>query len=175
VARLFVAVWPSAEVEAELRSLPRKDQAGVRFLAPETWHVTLRFLGEADPAEVAAALGAAAAAGDLPSAALRYGPAVDLLGERQLVVPVHGADDLAAAVASATAHLGEPPPRRRFAGHLTVARMKPRKVPGFRMPAALGAAVVAEQQAEQVALVESRLHPEGPEYTTLEAWPTSAR
>jgi 2'-5' RNA ligase len=166
MARLFVAVWPTDEVEAELRSLPRKGQAGVRFVAPELWHVTLRFLGECDPAAVVAALDEAA----LPPADLRYGPAVDVLGERQLVVPVHGADGLASAVATATAHLGEPPPRRRFVGHLTLARLQLRTA-GFRMPVAVGAPVRAEQTVEEVALVESRLHPDGPEYTTLERWP----
>jgi 2'-5' RNA ligase len=170
VARLFVAVWPSEDVEAEVRSLPRKGQDGARFLRPETWHVTLRFVGEADPGAVADAIDAAVAVRPLPGADLRFGPAVDLLGERQLVVPVHGADDLAAAVVAATGALGEPPPRRRFVGHLTVARLQPRR-PGFRMPAALGAPIQAEQVVEHVALVESRLHPEGPEYTTLHTWP----
>ena len=47
--RLFVAVWPPEEVVAELTALPRKDGRGVRFVAPENWHVTLRFLGQAIP------------------------------------------------------------------------------------------------------------------------------
>ena len=56
MARLFIAVWPPEEVVEHLRSLRRKDQRGVRFIPPENWHVTLRFLGEADEREVAAAL-----------------------------------------------------------------------------------------------------------------------
>jgi 2'-5' RNA ligase len=172
MARLFLAVWPDDEVEAELRALPRKDQAGVRFAPPERWHLTLRFLGEADPGEVADAVDGAVARSPLPPTRVRLGPAVDVLGERQLVVPAQGLDELAAAMAQATGHLGEPPPRRRFIGHLTIARLKPR-APSFRMPPALGTPIHAEQDVEEVALVESRLHPDGPDYTTLQTWPVS--
>jgi 2'-5' RNA ligase len=45
MARLFIAVWPPDDVAAELSSIHRKDQRGVRFVEPETWHITLRFLG----------------------------------------------------------------------------------------------------------------------------------
>ena len=56
MARLFVAVWPPEAVAAELTALHRKDQRGVRFVRPENWHITLRFLGDADPDEVIDAL-----------------------------------------------------------------------------------------------------------------------
>ena len=49
MSRLFVAVWPPDEVLEELRALPRKDERGVRFVHPDSWHITLRFLGDADP------------------------------------------------------------------------------------------------------------------------------
>ena len=55
MARLFVAVWPPDEVVAELMALGRKDRRGVRFVHPERWHVTLRFLGECDPGAARAA------------------------------------------------------------------------------------------------------------------------
>ena len=48
MTRLFVALWPPDEVREELRQLHRKDQRGVRFVPEDNWHVTLRFLGEAD-------------------------------------------------------------------------------------------------------------------------------
>mgnify|MGYP000679834760 CR=1 FL=1 len=44
--RLFLAVWPPEDTVSELMALRRKDQRGVRFVAPERWHVTLRFFGE---------------------------------------------------------------------------------------------------------------------------------
>jgi RNA 2',3'-cyclic 3'-phosphodiesterase len=163
VARLFIAVWPPDEVVARLTALPRKDQRGVRFVAPENWHVTLRFLGEADPGAVLEALSGASFA--LATAVV--GPAVDVLGERALVLPVGGLDDVAATVVGRTKGIGELPPRRRFAGHLTVARLKRHA----RMPPALGVPFSTAFDVEEVALVESRLDPRGARYETLHTWP----
>lgn len=160
--RLFLAVWPPDDVTAELRALPRKDQRGVRFVRPEQWHVTLRFLGEADPSAVVDAMGGAALA---PTTA-RLGPGVDVLFNRMLVVPVAGVDELAGEVERCTASIGEPP-RKRFVGHLTLARV----MPHAPMPRALGALVTAEFPVEEVALVQSRLRPGGARYDTLETWP----
>lgn len=162
MARLFVAVWPTEEVIEALTAIHRKDQRGVRFVSPENWHITLRFLGETDPDAVAAALDDAAFRADMA----RLGPAVDVLSERALIVPVEGVDDLAAAVADRTRGLGEPP-RKRFVGHLTIARVKAH-VP---MPRCLGDLVSAEFPITEVALVESRLRPDGPRYETLTTWP----
>ncbi len=162
MTRLFVAVWPPEEVVEELRALPRKDQRGVRFVPPDNWHVTLRFLGAADIDDAAAALDAL----HVPRATARLGPGIDVLGDRALVVPVHGLDDLAAAVTACTADLGERP-RARFVGHLTLARLK-HHVP---MPRALGMMVEAEFDVDEVALVESRLHPDGARYRTVATWP----
>lgn len=165
MARLFVAVWPPDEVVEELRALPRKDQRGVRFVPPENWHVTLRFLGDADPAAVSAALDAT----PLPTATARVSGGVDLLFERMLAVPVEGVADLAATVEGATGQLGSEPPRRRFVGHLTVARVKR----GAPMPKALGALVRAEWPITEVALVQSRLRSGGAQYETIGRWPTT--
>jgi 2'-5' RNA ligase len=162
MTRLFVALWPPDEVREELRQLHRKDQRGVRFVPEDNWHVTLRFLGEADVDEVAAALDTVR----FEPAVARLGPAVDVLHERALVVPVGGSDELAAAVAEAMHNIGEPA-RKRFHGHLTVARVKP-NVP---MPRVLGATVHAEWAVAEVALVQSRLDPAGARYTTLATWP----
>jgi 2'-5' RNA ligase len=161
-ARLFVALWPPEHVVEELSALRRKDQRGVRFVPPENWHVTLRFLGDADPDEVSAAMEGLTAA---PTEAC-LGPAVDVLGERALVVPVRGVDDLAATVVERTRRIGEPP-RARFTGHLTLARLQR----GAPMPAVLGALVTAAFEVDEVALVESRLDPDGARYRTVETWP----
>ena len=166
MARLFVAVWPPDDVLEPLRALGRKDRRGVRFVRPENWHITLRFLGEAGPAMVAAALDRA----PLPAARARLGPAVDVLAERALVVPVAGLDELAAAVVGATSDLGERP-RKRFTGHLTLARLHRRAT----MPEALGTLVAGDFDVTEVALVQSRLHPDGARYETLGNWPTEGR
>ncbi len=161
MARLFVAVWPPEEVVAELTFLRRKDQRGVRFVRPEDWHITLRFFGEGDPHEVTDAL----AGINLPPARAHLGPAVDVISERALVIPVAGLEALAETVKQHTSRIGQPD-RKRFVGHLTVARVKPR----FPMPATLGALVSAEFDVDEVALVQSRLHPQGARYETIETW-----
>ena len=160
--RLFVAVWPPEDVVSELMSLPRKDQRGVRFMPPENWHLTLRFLGESDPGVVSAALDGVR----LPPATVRLGPGVDVLADRALVLPAAGLDELAAAVTAGTASIGQPP-RKRFVGHLTLARLKAHA----QMPKALGAYAPSTFEVEEVALVRSRLTPEGARYDTLETWP----
>jgi RNA 2',3'-cyclic 3'-phosphodiesterase len=162
MARLFIAVWPPEEVVAELMSLHRKDQRGVRFVRPENWHITLRFLGEANPNDVADALDRAT----LPPARARLGPAVDILANRALVIPVDGLNDLAGDVATCTERIGTPS-RDRFIGHLTLARVKP-SVP---MPRTIGALASAEFDVDEIALVQSRLEPEGARYETLQTWP----
>ena len=162
MARLFIAVWPPEEVAADLTALHRKDQRGVRFVRPENWHITLRFFGNADPGEVGEALDGTKFA----PARAHLGPAVDVFADRALVVPVDGLDALADRVTELTTRIGEPP-RKRFIGHLTLARVKSH-VP---MPRALGALVSDDFDVEEIALVESRLHPEGARYTTIETWP----
>jgi 2'-5' RNA ligase len=165
MARLFVAVWPPDEVVAELTALRRKDQRGVRFVPPENWHLTLRFLGEADPDAAAEALDG----GAYPGASVQLGPGVDLLFDRVLVVPAAGLDALAADVTGRTAALGEPA-RKRFTGHLTLARLTPRA----SMPPALGAYVSACFDVEEIALVRSRRGPAGASYETIGTWPVGS-
>ena len=147
---------------SELHSLHRKDQRGVRFVRPENWHVTLRFLGESSPDEVVAALGSAV----LAPTRVELGPAVDVFRDRMLVIPASGVDHLADEVERVTSDLGEPP-RKRFYGHLTVARLHRHA----RMPPTLGEFFSASFEATEIALVQSRLDPAGVSYETLATWP----
>lgn len=170
LSRLFVALWPPDDVVAALEELHRKDQPGVRFVPPENWHVTLRFLGDAPVEAVADALGAIPQA-SLEPTVVRLGPAVDLGRDaRTLFVPASGADDLAAAVVRATRELGTEPVRRRFLGHVTIARMK-RRTQHVNMPRALGSLIDASWRPSEIALVESTLRPDGARYHTVATWP----
>ena len=157
MARLFVAVWPDADALGAVSGLPRPRRAGVRWTDPHDWHVTLRFIGEAPSDEISRRLGEAA----LPAATLSYGPRVTLLGDRVLVVPVAGAEQLAAAVDRCTDEIGQTD-RRPFVGHLTLARLRPGVGVGLA-----GTAVDAVQRVDRVALVASELGPSGPTYTEL--------
>jgi RNA 2',3'-cyclic 3'-phosphodiesterase len=162
MARLFFAVWPPEDIVDELTEIRRKDQHGVRFVRPENWHITLRFLGEAEPGRVIHAMDRWRCAPEL----VTLGPAVDVLARRMLVLPANGLDTVAAEVTKRTRTIGDPP-RRRFVGHLTVARFKP-DVP---LPSTLGARFDATFVADMIALVQSRLEPDGARYETLETWP----
>jgi RNA 2',3'-cyclic 3'-phosphodiesterase len=163
--RLFVAVWPSPEVMAGLMSLPRPPEQGVRWVPPEQWHVTLRFLGDADPDDALAALSGAS----LPAATAELGPRVSRLGRAVVVVPVAGLDPLADAVRDVTAAVGEPPDPRGFTGHLTLARLRHRGA--CRLT---GTAVAERFVAHEVALVASEPSSTGPVYRVLGRFPVGA-
>lgn len=165
MSRLFVCLWPPDHVVAALEELHRKDQVGARFVPPENWHVTLRFIGDADPNDVAAALSNAT----FRTAEITLGPAVDVGGERTLFVPASGADDLATETVRVTRELGTEPIRQRFLGHVTIARLKRRA----NMPRALGELITASWTATEVALVESTLRPDGARYDTLATFATT--
>lgn len=167
MARLFLAVLPPDHVVEALCELPRKDQRGVRFLPPESWHATLRFLGDADPDRVADAMQYAS----LPAATARVGPAIDMLGTHSVIAPVAGLDALASAVVEATDGLGTLAPRPTYTGHITVARVKR----GVIVRKVVGMLCKSSFEVAEVALVESRLHSTGSTYTTLESWPVTPR
>ena len=161
--RLFVAVIPPADVVEVLAALPRKDQRGVRFLPPENWHATLRFLGNAEIDEVLDALDRT----PLPAADATVGPAIDMLGRHSVIAPVSGLDELAAIVSEATRGIGDVDARPAYRGHITIARVKR----GAIVRKVVGMMCRAEFTVDHVALVESRLRPTGSEYRTVATWP----
>ena len=164
--RLFVAVWPPEEVLDRLAQLDRPAVDGLRWTGREQWHVTLRFLGSVD--EVAPVVDALAAVGPVRTTAV-LGPAVGRFGQRILHVPVAGLDEIASAVVARTAGLGRPPEGRRFAGHMTLARVgKPGRVD---LRSLTGTAVHAEWKVDSVSLVESRPSRAGAHYEIVERFP----
>ncbi len=180
MSRLFVAVWPPPALHGRLQRLERPDVSGLRWTTEDQWHLTLRFLGDVGDldsdggrrvmSDLTSAL-ANAAAGQAPlaaSAAARPRP----LGDRVWVLPVTGLDGLAAAVVAATRSvvpLG-PPDRRRFEGHLTLARS--RRPGGL---AGLGALpwpdLGGPWPVGEITLVASLLHSDGARYRIESRWP----
>lgn len=131
--RLFVGlpVPPSTAYDAVGADLMRR-HVGARLTPPEGRHVTLRFLGDmAEPDGVIAAL----------DAACRGRPALPCVIEGVGTFPNRGfpphknarvawagvrcpgIEGLAQAVETATARFGEPPERRPFVAHVTLARL----------------------------------------------------
>ena len=125
MARLFLAVFPPTDVIDRLDGLERPAVDGLRWTGRAQWHVTLRFLGEVESGEVKGSL-----RGFQGSAStVQLGPASRRLGSRVLVLPADGLGQLAAEVRARTEGIGQPPDRRGFTGHLTLARARKRIPP----------------------------------------------
>ncbi|MEO6570163.1 MAG: 2'-5' RNA ligase family protein [Ilumatobacteraceae bacterium] len=160
--RLFLAAWPDALTSAALRELGEGDEHGVRLVPEPNWHITLRFLGDADERDVVGIVTGLT----LPAVRAIVGPSVERLDDRQIVVPVTGVDRLAAVLRDATAALGRPD-QHAFRGHLTIARTTP-----DASSALLGRPVAGDFDVNEVALVRSELRPAGANYTTVATFPT---
>ena len=156
--RLFVAVIPPANVLDLLETIPREPRQDVRYTTRPQWHVTLRFLGDADIGEAVAAL----ARVDAPTVEALLGPRVERLGRSVAMVPCAGLDDIAAAVRGATEDMEHPLEPRPFVGHLTIARMK-----NARRCPATGLAIAASFAATEVHLVRSHLSRDGAHYEVV--------
>jgi 2'-5' RNA ligase len=157
VARLFVAVRPPPVVLDQLDALPRPAGPGVRWVPPAQWHVTVRFLGEADEEPVAAALERASlvlTGRSAPVATL--GPRVSRLGRQVICVPVGGLSALAEVVNGATTGLGAAADPGPFRGHLTLGRLKHRGACGLA-----GHPVEARFAVTELELVRSVLGHDG--------------
>jgi 2'-5' RNA ligase len=164
MTRLFVAIWPPDELLDRFADIERPKDPGVKWVPQENLHITLRFLGDADIDEVSDRLDHVL----LPAATAVVGPAFDLLGERSLITPVTGVDELAAVVQQALRGLGTERERKRFQGHITVARLarqaRPRRSAGRQFEASF--------HVDEIALVESTLRDTGAVYETVATWLT---
>ena len=154
-------MWPPDDVLDMLEGLPRPALAGVRWTSRAQWHVTLRFVGDAEVDAVIAALGGVRAA----STEAELAPRTQRLGRGVLCAPVSGLDDVAAAVVEATAGLGRPPDHRTFRGHITLARVEGRARPPLTDVPARTWTVAT------FALVRSHLGGGPARYETVAAWP----
>jgi 2'-5' RNA ligase len=159
--RLFVAVRPPSDVVDALTALPRPEGTPTRWTTRDQWHVTLRFFGNVDdPSPIAISLGAALR--DLAPFNVTMGPRVGVLGHQIVYLPVTGLTDVASTVVAVTKQFGEPPPTRRFRGHLTLGRTKG----GIVDSAAL--ALERSWTVREVELIRSHLGGGGARYETLE-------
>jgi len=156
-------------------------RSGVAWVAPENFHLTLKFLGHVDQsrlesvqAALASAVGGSprfeltcAGLGAFPTAGR---PRVIWAGVRD---GAETATRLAQVVERALAPLGFEPEGRAFSAHITLGRLR---VPG-RDPAlataleAAGGRVFGSTPIDRVALMRSDLSPRGARYTELSAFP----
>jgi 2'-5' RNA ligase len=184
--RSFVALPLPDEVRGRVVALQARARAAagavdVRWSAPASMHLTLKFLGEVAAEQVAAveaALGRATAGIGLPSVALAgLGAFPRLARGRVLWLGVtDGAAEigrLAAAIEREVAPLGFEPEPQPFTAHLTLGRVRaPRGGADLRAAAAAcGAAAAGAWRPDAVVLYESHLGRGGARHERRAAWP----
>jgi 2'-5' RNA ligase len=187
--RAFIAFPLPDPVLAHLRTLQESlRDAGLddlRFVRPENIHLTLRFLGNVEPATVdaiaAAMTEAAAEMAPLSLTAKGIGAFPGVRKARVVWAGLAGATaeliSFQGRVAEALEPRGFPRERRRFTAHLTLARVRERQtVDPERLVAAmesLNALASPPFAAEELALFQSDLRPGGAVYTPLRRAPLS--
>ncbi len=176
--RLFVAMDPPEEVRGVLAGI-RFDLPGIRWLPPEQFHLTLRFLGEVPQDRVGSVA-------EVLAGVSGYEAVVGLEGidafpsvrrPRVLVIRLSEAPDLRALqvdVENAVVDLGFPPEDRPFTSHITLARF--RDVESRHLERQLGLLAVPEIRfrMDDFFLYESRLFPSGAQYTRLRRFELAA-
>jgi 2'-5' RNA ligase len=153
--RLFFAAWPPAGTAEALARWARAAQreSGGRAVPAQNIHLTLAFLGEADP-DAARALGASV---HLPPTGFAIEEARFWAHNRILWA---GPRETPAALAALAHALGE---RRPFAAHVTLVRRARhgRRLPPFEP---------LDWPVADFALVSSTLGPAGPSYEVLQRY-----
>ena len=174
--RLFIALSPPDEIRQDLEHLAG-GVPGARWVAPESLHITLRFLGAMDEtraADIDEALQTVRAEGvsvTLRGAGLfvRQGRPHSLwIG----VDPDPALLHLRRRIDAALARAGETPERRAFAPHLTLARLsQDASLPKAQAFVAGHNLYRAQFDAAEFLLFSSRPSKSGQVYTPLAAYP----
>lgn len=189
--RSFVAVELDSEVKKRLAEIQRQLKPAtpggvVRWVQPESIHVTLKFLGDVPQerigdivaalrqtcAPVAALSFAVSGAGCFPNARR---PNVVWIGVED---PTGRLAELQRAVERALNPLGYPPEARPFRPHLTLGRAN-RSASGADLRklgewvSGLNVGVLGQVQAAEIVLMRSDLSPAGARYTPLAHIPLS--
>jgi 2'-5' RNA ligase len=179
--RLFVALEIPSAVRENLAALLKSLRAAspqTRWVRPENLHVTLKFIGEAREAKLAAIRSALAGARSDQPVTLDFRGLGFFPNDKHPRVFWAGIEaspnlkTLAADIDRAAEKLGIAREQRPFSPHLTLARFEP---PG--LPEKLRSAIQENAarnfgtlRTTQFHLIESKLKPSGAEYTTLESF-----
>jgi 2'-5' RNA ligase len=178
--RTFVAVDTAGQIRrktADLISALGETTAKVKWVDTENLHLTLKFLGDVDEADVvriAQAIEPAVADLDVVSIRLSgLGAFPNVKRPRTIWVGVgDGEPELASvhqAIEAALARLGFPRERRRFHPHLTIGRVRDsRGLPDLSARLVESADCdLGQVNVTEVRLYSSQLRPAGPVYTVM--------
>ncbi len=173
--RLFVAVRPPASVRAQLLDI-MGGVRGARWQGEDQLHLTVRFIGDVDR-HGAADADAALRSIRHPRFFLRlHGVgAFDRRGAATVrwagVSPQEEARALHRKIDQALARAGLPPESRAYAPHISLARLRPGAGPIEPLLAAAGTLASPPFPVDEFRLYESRLSPDGAEYSVVERYP----
>ena len=183
--RTFIAIPLPPECRAALEAAQsglRSIGADVRWTAVGSIHLTLKFLGEIDPAvlaDLARALAGAAAVEPFALKIQGLGAFPDLRGPRVVWCGLAGDTDalvrLQSAVETACVSLGFTPEQRPFHPHLTLGRVQgTRNLRQLAEYIRIAKAPDQEFGADRLEIYKSVLMPKGPVYTLLGRLPLGA-
>jgi RNA 2',3'-cyclic 3'-phosphodiesterase len=197
--RLFVAIelppsWLGglgelqSRMQAALQADTQLRDTKVRWVKPDSIHLTLKFIGEVAPDRLEAIKGQlAGAVPDSPNIALSFWRAGSFSDRRSPRVIWAGIDSpqreelyaLAASIETWLGAAGVPRERRAFTPHLTLARL-PQELPDAirtrvaEVTTAVQAPEITPFVVHSVSLIQSHLGPGGARYERLMAYPISA-
>lgn len=180
--RAFVAVEIDQGIKkrlADLQEILREAGGGVRWVEVENIHITLKFLGYVDEADLSAVKDVvkAAVTGVSPFCIEFKGVGAFPRPERPRVLTV-AVKDASGSLSTINARLeeeffeklGVEKEDRGYSPHLTLGRIKVAKnvTPLVRLMARHSGDDFGMERVESVVLMQSQLSPEGPAYTQLE-------
>jgi RNA 2',3'-cyclic 3'-phosphodiesterase len=173
--RLFAAIRPPATVIDALLALgeaPEVHIPGARWQDEDQLHLTLRFFGEVESREADDLAEALVAVRSAPFAlALRGVGHFETKGKAHTLwaglAPSEPLSTLQRGVESAARRAGLAPETRRFAPHITLARLSRSAGPVLPFLAAYGTLTSEPWRVDAFDLMESTLTPAGAEYETV--------
>ncbi len=181
VVRTFVAVLIADEIRrniAEVQEPLKKLAPDVKWVAPDNFHVTLKFLGNVREDDLQGVYDAAEeASGAFPPFDLSFAGLGAFPNPRRARVVWVGIDkgrdqlvELASAMDSKLAKLGFPKEEREFKSHITIGRVKEPSRSLERLASGIedvDASDLGSQRVTSIAVMKSELRPGGPIYSPL--------
>lgn len=174
--RLFTALDPPAALRETLSTLQSASSFAVRWSPPEQFHITLRFIGEADDAQVARVEAALTDVDVPPVRCVPYG--LDVLPARRsprvLMLGLERTETMMAlydALSTVLEAEGLAPEERTYRPHITLGRLDtPDPEAVHRYLQAHADQAFAAFDADQFVLYESSLTPSGAVHTARAAY-----
>lgn len=180
--RLFIAVNIPDEIKQKISLVQddlRRALSDIKWVSSDRFHLTLKFLGEVDPKNADSIISglkeAASGFGQFNMSFMGTGVFPDIHRPRVVWVGIKEGREklklLAEKIADAMHLLDFPKEKRGFSAHLTLGRLRSQK-----NKSSIIKKVIANEKVEagscavkSVDLMQSFLHPTGPEYKCLES------